>query len=85
MGITFFPATDAELNSSILEQMQFTPFGTTRPLTEPSGKASRMTKPDIEIEKSIFSLCQDNNWYISELTPVQTRLEDIFRKVTQNG
>lgn len=41
-------------------------------------------KPDVEIEKSIFSLCQENNWYISELTPVQTRLEDIFRKVTQN-
>ncbi len=41
-------------------------------------------KPGIEIEKSIFNLCQENNWYISELTPVQTRLEDIFRKVTQN-
>lgn len=39
--------TDAELNSSILEQMQFTPFGTTRPLTEPSGRASRMTKSDV--------------------------------------
>lgn len=39
--------TDVELNSSILEQMQFTPFGTTRPLTEPSGKASRMTKSDV--------------------------------------
>ena len=39
-------------------------------------------KPDVEIEKSIFNLCQENNWYISELTPVQTRLEDIFRKVT---
>lgn len=39
--------TDAELNSSLLEQMQFTPFGTTRPLTEPSGKASRMTKSDV--------------------------------------
>ena len=39
--------TDAELNSSILEQMQFTPFGTTRPLTEPSEKASRMTKSDV--------------------------------------
>ena len=36
-------------------------------------------KPDVEIEKSIFNLCQENNWYISELTPVQTRLEDIFR------
>ena len=41
-------------------------------------------KPDVEIEKSIFNLCQENNWYISVLTPVQTRLEDIFRKVTQN-
>ena len=41
-------------------------------------------KPDVEIEKSIFNLCQENNWYISELTPVQTRLEDIFRKFTQN-
>ena len=41
-------------------------------------------KPDVEIEKSIFNPCQKNNWYISELTPVQTRLEDIFRKVTQN-
>lgn len=39
--------TDAELNSSILEQMQFTPFGTTRPLTEPSGNASRVTKSDV--------------------------------------
>lgn len=40
--------TDAELNSSILEQMQFTPFGTTRRLAEPSGKASRMTKSDVK-------------------------------------
>ena len=41
-------------------------------------------KPDVEIEKSIFNLCQENNLYISELTTVQTRLEEIFRKVTQN-
>lgn len=40
--------TDAELNSSILEQMQFTPFGTTRRLAEPSGRASRMTKSDVK-------------------------------------
>lgn len=40
--------TDAELNSSILEQMQFTPFETTRRLAEPSGKASRMTKSDVK-------------------------------------
>lgn len=40
--------------------------------------------PEAEIEKAIFKLCCDRNWYISELTPVQTRLEYIFRKITQN-
>lgn len=35
-----------------------------------------------EIEKDIFSMCCRNQWYISEITPVETRLEDIFRKVT---
>lgn len=37
-----------------------------------------------DIEQMIFNLCQQNNWYIKELMPVETRLEDIFREVTQN-
>lgn len=37
-----------------------------------------------EIEKNIFQLCSRNNWYIKELIPIETRLEDIFRQVTQN-
>ena len=36
------------------------------------------------IELNIFNLCQQNNWYIKELIPIETRLEDIFRQVTQN-
>lgn len=36
------------------------------------------------IEKNIFEVCSRNNWYIQELTPVETRLEDIFRQVTQS-
>lgn len=39
---------------------------------------------EIEIEKLIFRTCARNEWYIKELTPVETRLEDIFRQVTQN-
>lgn len=34
--------------------------------------------------KAIFDLCVQNNWYISELTPIKTKLEDIFREVTMN-
>ena len=41
-------ANDATLNSTLLESMQSTPFGTTRPLVEPSGKATRVTKSDIK-------------------------------------
>lgn len=39
---------------------------------------------DSEIEKTIFEICSQNNWYIGELTLLETRLEDIFRQVTQN-
>jgi len=38
----------------------------------------------VNIEKAIFELCCQNDWYITEMTPVETRLEDIFRQVTQN-
>ncbi|MDE6451256.1 MAG: gliding motility-associated ABC transporter ATP-binding subunit GldA, partial [Odoribacter sp.] len=39
---------------------------------------------ETNIEKTIFDLCCQNNWYIGEMAPVETRLEDIFRQVTQN-
>ncbi len=38
----------------------------------------------VKIEKDIFDLCTHNDWYLNELTPIETHLEDIFRQVTQN-
>jgi ABC-2 type transport system ATP-binding protein len=32
--------------------------------------------------KAIFDLCVANGWYLSQLTPVETKLEDVFREVT---
>lgn len=52
-------------------------------ITGPQSFELQCVKND-DIEKMIFNLCQQNNWYIKELTPVETRLEDIFREVTQN-
>lgn len=34
--------------------------------------------------KAIFDLCVQKGWYLSQLTPIETKLEDIFREVTQN-
>jgi ABC-2 type transport system ATP-binding protein len=39
---------------------------------------------NVNIEKQIFDLCVARNWYIGAIIPQETRLEDIFRQVTQN-
>ena len=42
------------------------------------------SKTDGQSARAIFDLCVKNNWYISELIPIETKLEDIFREVTIN-
>ncbi|MBK5286258.1 MAG: gliding motility-associated ABC transporter ATP-binding subunit GldA, partial [Bacteroidia bacterium] len=34
--------------------------------------------------KAIFQLCVKNNWTLTEMTPVETKLEDLFRDLTLN-
>src|SRR5690606_17186769 len=34
--------------------------------------------------RAIFKLCVERGWVITEMTPVETRLEDIFRNLTVN-
>lgn len=36
------------------------------------------------VKKDIFHSCVDQGWVLSELIPVETRLEDIFRNLTLN-
>ncbi|WP_372752584.1 ATP-binding cassette domain-containing protein [Labilibaculum sp.] len=38
--------------------------------------------PETSSVKAIFDTCVRNNFYISELTPTETKLEDIFRQLT---
>ena len=42
------------------------------------------SKNDISSKKPIFDMCVKNNWVLSELTPIETKLEDIFRELTTN-
>lgn len=39
---------------------------------------------DHEVKREIFRLCVTNNWVLTELTPFETKLEDIFRDLTMN-
>lgn len=51
-------------------------------------KASKVfevqSKPGQYSAKNIFKLCVDNGWVLTELTPTETKLEDIFRELTTN-
>ena len=42
------------------------------------------SKPERDSRKEIFQLCVDNNWTLLQMTPVESSLEDIFRKLTEN-
>lgn len=39
---------------------------------------------EYNIEQILFNICQHHCWYIKELSPIETQLEDIFRQVTKN-
>lgn len=37
-----------------------------------------------DVKREIFRLCVDKNWVLTEMTPFETKLEDIFRELTMN-
>lgn len=42
------------------------------------------TKPGQSSKRDIFHLCVENGWILTEIVPIETRLEDIFRNLTTN-
>lgn len=40
--------------------------------------------PGASVRRQVFELCCNNGWALTELTPVETKLEDIFRELTLN-
>ena len=42
------------------------------------------SKPGTSSRKGIFQLCVNNKWVLTELTPTETKLEDVFRELTMN-
>ena len=46
------------------------------------GFYSIQSKPNMESRKAIFDLCVEKKWYLLEMTGIETRLEDVFRDLT---
>jgi len=42
------------------------------------------SKKGMQSAKNVFELCSNQGWYIGQLIPLETKLEDVFREVTAN-
>ena len=42
------------------------------------------SKNEFSNRREIFQLCVRNNWALTEMTPIETKLEDLFRDLTLN-
>lgn len=42
------------------------------------------SKPGQSSSRAVFKLCAERNWVLTELIPLETRLEDVFRNLTMN-
>ena len=40
------------------------------------------SKEDASSREDIFNMCVNNSWVLTEMTPLETKLEDIFRELT---
>lgn len=73
-------AEPAKVESAILA------LGSVEKLTGIGGKYgwfNVQSKPEMSSRKEIFDLCVKNKWYLMEMTGVETRLEDVFQKLTK--
>lgn len=71
------PTNDAFNALKELETIASVDFNTDKP-----GYFEIQSKPGSSSKRAIFSLCAANNWYLTEMTPFETKLEDVFRELT---
>ncbi len=53
-------------------------------MTRANDKYEVTSRPGLSSKKDIFQLCVNNGWYLTQLTPIERKLEDIFRQLTVN-
>ena len=52
------------------------------PVTDSNNTFMIESKNGQSSKRSVFQLCVQKNWILTEMTPIETKLEDIFRELT---
>lgn len=77
--------SEADDKNKVIASLQdLSTVGMVDPVSENNFTFIINSKDDASSKKPIFEMCVKNNWVLSELTPMETKLEDIFRELTTN-
>jgi ABC-2 type transport system ATP-binding protein len=72
---------------AVLTALQSLPAVAKAELTGHTGRSCHLEvqgRPGQSCKRAVFLCCVENRWVLTELIPVETRLEDIFRNLTLN-
>lgn len=73
-----------EPNIVIKELQSLDSVGLVDPIQGKTFSFMIQSKPNASSRRAVFELCVRNQWVLTELTPLETKLEDIFRNLTMN-
>lgn len=77
--------SDASDKNSVMKALQgIDSVSMADPLPELENTYLINSKPEMTSRKAVFDMCVKNNWVLTEMTPIETKLEDIFRELTTN-
>ncbi|CAD5267541.1 MULTISPECIES: ATP-binding cassette domain-containing protein [unclassified Imperialibacter] len=72
-------AADADVKKALLGLAS---VETVEPVDGKAGFFSVRSKPEVSSRKEVFDLCVSKKWYLLEMTGHETKLEDVFRELT---
>ncbi len=75
-GVDPSQALDALLQLEVVE--------TAAILDAEAGRVEIQSLPEVPAAREVFQLCVQRGWILTELIPLETRLEDVFRNLTMN-
>ena len=75
---------DGERNEIIQTLQNIETIGMVDPIQGKENVFEIHSKGDTSSRRAIFKTCVEKNWMLTEMTPIETRLEDIFRDLTIN-
>lgn len=75
---------DGERNEIIRQLQMLDQVGLVDPIRGIGNCYEVQSRNEFSNRRAIFDLCVKNNWVLTEMTPIETKLEDLFRDLTLN-